>query len=144
MSDEEPTIRVGSSADLARRMDRIEQRQEKQEAEMGVLTATVARVEINQNHAAELTKLRFDALERGVGDVAGTLKVFMGRIEGILSGEIVTQQSKAGQEMVADYREWREEVDTFIAQGRLIGRLVNLLIAGNAIAIIAGIAAFLK
>ena len=83
MSDEESPVRVGSTADLVRRMDRIEQRQERQEAEMGVLSATVARVEINQNHAAELTKLRFDALERSVADVGGTLRTFMGRIEAI-------------------------------------------------------------
>jgi phage shock protein PspC (stress-responsive transcriptional regulator) len=109
--DETPSPRAGSSVDLARRMDRMEQKHEELAKEVTALTATVGRVEQNQAHATELNKLRFDALDMGVKSLAGQLTDFIKRIDGMVSGEIETAQSRQGRELVDDYRKWREEVD---------------------------------
>jgi transcriptional regulator with XRE-family HTH domain len=161
------TPRAGSTQDVVRRMDRMEQKHEDLAREVGVLSSTVARVEQNQTHAAELNKLRFDSLDTGIGSVKDTLDRFMGRVEGIITGEIQTAQTKTGQEMVADYVKWRKETDErlsrtstpewrdevekrldsfdkFETQGRLLGRITVILLGGNAIAIIGVIAALLK
>lgn len=106
-----PTTRVGSNADLARRMDRIEGRQDTMETEVRTLSATVSRVELNQQHATELAKLRFDAIEHGLGQISTEFKSFSTRIEGVLSGEIILPAARQGQELVADYKAWRKEVD---------------------------------
>lgn len=166
MNDETPP-RPGSTVDLSRRMDNIERRQDNIETEVRTLASTVGRVEQNQVHAAELNKLRFDALDMGVKTLTADLTGFMARIDGIISGEIETAQSKRGAELVKDYMEWRDGVDArlaslytpeqkarieerldshdkFEAQGRLLARIGVLLVSSNVIAIIAGIAAILK
>lgn len=99
--------RAGTYADLARRMDRMEQRHENLEGEVRNLTATVARVETNQEHATELNKLRFDALDNGLKAVS----VQTARIESILAGEVETAVSRRNAELFAEYQDWREEVD---------------------------------
>jgi len=132
-------------------MDRMEEKHDDLAREVQGLTATVARVELNQTHAAELNGLRFSALDTAVGTLTGNLAAFMSRIEGIISGEIVTAQSKTGAEMVEDYRKWRDEVedrlnahDKFETQGRLLGRIAVLLVTSNLIAFVAAIAAFVR
>lgn len=132
MSDE-TTPRAGSSADLSRRMDRIE------EAHASLAT-TVARVELNQQHAEELNKLRFSALDAAVGNVAGKLDSFMARVEGIITGEVETNQTRQGRALVEDYTQWRETVearldsaDTLATQVRLLGRMAVLLPVGSII-----------
>lgn len=87
--------RVGSNADLARRMDRMETRQDTMESKVTDLTAVVTRVEQNQNHVAELNKLRFDALDTGVKTVDTKVSAFITRMEGLLTGEV---QSHATEE----------------------------------------------
>jgi hypothetical protein len=121
MSDDDapPSLRAGSGADLARRMDSIEKRQDGIEQEVRTLTATVVRVEQNQNHGEELNKLRFDALTAAVGNVGGTLAAFITRIEGIVTGETETAQSRQGRELLRDYLEWRETVDDHIEKSKL-------------------------
>lgn len=125
MSDDETTVspappgaRAGSGPDLARRMDRMETRQEAQEAEVKVLSATVSRVELNQKHAEELNVLRFASLDTAVNStkaavdaVRADLSGFMKRIEGMLTGEVQTAQSKQAAEVMADYVKWRAAVD---------------------------------
>jgi hypothetical protein len=145
---DESTLRAGSNADLARRMDRMEQRQEKQEAETAVLSAAVARVEINQSHAAELAKLRFDGLDTGmknmderlgkqIGELTGHLDRFITRIEGVISGDVQTTQQRQGEALVKDYQEWRggigdwqDGVDEFRTQVKTSTRIF-LLVAGS-------------
>lgn len=137
MSTPEDTTapRPGSSVDLSRLMDRMEQNHEQLAREVSGLTGTVARVELNQKHAEELNKLRFDSLETGVGQANTKLDNFMARIEGLISGEVSTAQSRAGQELVEDYKKWRLTVEnrldgaeSFQSQGRLVGRVIVLLL----------------
>ncbi len=106
--EELPTTRAGSSADISRRVERLE-------AEVSSLTVTVARIEQNQAHTAELNKLRFDALDMGVKSLGGQLTDFIKRIDGMISGEVDTAQSRQGRELVASYQKWREEVDDDLA-----------------------------
>jgi hypothetical protein len=110
--------RTGSYADLARRMDRMETRQDNLENKVTELTTLVGRVEQNQTHVAELNKLRFDALDSGVKLLASDLKGFMIRMEGIMTGEVKTHAARELEEAMADsaqimsdYRLWREKVE---------------------------------
>lgn len=151
MSEDTTAARPGSGADLSRRMDRIEQRQDSIEQEVRSLATTVGRVEQNQVHATELNKLRFDALDAGIKAVSATLSDFMRRIEGVITGEIETQQSRTGRELVADYQTWRKGVDEALdqqavlnGQVRLLGRLAVLLASSQVLAIAAAIYALLK
>ena len=129
-------------------MDRMEARQDSIETEVRTLAATVARVETNQIHSTELNRLRFDALDSGLRAVSGQLADFLKRFEGILSGEVDTAQSRAGRELVEDYREWRASVDaaldshdTFVTQGKLLARVGVLLVSTNIVAVVVAIAA---
>jgi len=101
--------RVGSSADLARRMDKMEGRQDTLESEVRALTATVARVELNQNHATDLAKMTFNALDSGLKVLDGRCTMINKRIEGIISGEIETAQGRQGAAIMAEYLKWRED-----------------------------------
>lgn len=132
-------------------MDRMEEKHDDLAREVQGLTATVARVELNQKHAEELNTLRFTALDTALGSLSGKLDAFMGRVEGIVSGEIETAQSRTGAELVDDYRKWRDEVDDrldthdkFETQGRLLGRIAVLLVTSNLIAFVAAIAAVVR
>lgn len=143
--------RSATLADLGRRIDRLEARHELIEGEVRVLAATVARVEQNQNHAVELNKLRFDALDTGLKSVSAQLVDFMRRIEAIISGETQTPAMRQGEEMVADYRSWRTDVDHQLeaqavmnGQVRLLGRIAVLLVSSNILAIAAAVYAILK
>ena len=133
----------------------MEQRQDSTETEVRTLAATVARVEQNQLHASELNKLRFDSLDVGLGTVKATLDRFMGRIEGIITGEV---RLPANEKLMKDYEDreekrdtWQAAVDirldkhdTFETQGRLLARIGVLLVTSNVIAIIAAVAAMMK
>lgn len=140
--------RPGSSVDLARRMEKIEGRYEELAGQVTSLASTVARVEQNQEHATELNKLRFDSLDSGLKLLQTDLKGFMARIEGVITGEISTAQTRAGQELVADYQKWRAEVDEdrdaqAIRNGRmdLIGRLAVLLTIGGGVTTLCSVVA---
>lgn len=139
--DEQAPARTGSGPDLARRMDRMEQRQDSIETEVRTLAATVSRVELNQQHSTELSKLRFDAIDNGMRSGFSELGAFQTRIEGMLDGSIQTQQQRQGAEMVADYLAWRKNVDAFMTQGRFLGRLAVLLVSTNIIAIVVAVGA---
>lgn len=158
-------VRTGSYVDLARRVDRLE-------ASVAGLTSTVQAIELNQKHAETVNGLHFAALNTGIENLGKTVDGFMTRVEGIISGEIQTVQSRAGQELVSDYKVWRgkvdsklptdveetefrawkakvdthlEDVETVINQIKFLGTLVRLLVAGNVIAIfIAGVSALSK
>ena len=144
-------------------MDKLEERQGIVETRVSELGAVVARVEQNQVHAAELNKLRFDSLDTGVKGVTDTLERFMGRINAIVSGEVKLPQAAQGEKLVADYQEWRKGVDSklgtiytseqrrdietrldrhenTLAQVSLVGKIVVVLLSGNALAILGGIA----
>jgi hypothetical protein len=139
-----PPSRAGSGPDLARRMDRIEGRQDSIELEVRTLAATVGRVELNQAHATELAKLRFDAIDNGMKAGFSELGAFQQRIEGILDGSIQTQQQRQGAEILADYLSWRKTVDSFMTQGRFLGRLAVILVSTNIIAIVVAVGAALN
>jgi hypothetical protein len=106
-----PLSRTGSGADLARRMDRMEARQDATEAKLGDLTVIVTRVEENQKHSDTVAALRHDAMATSLGGLTSTVDIFIKRIEGILTGEVQTAQSKQGQALIADFTAWRSEVD---------------------------------
>jgi hypothetical protein len=126
VSNDDETIsspRAGTYADLSRRMDRMDQRQDTLESRFGELTAVVARVDENQHHSTELAKLRFDALDSKVALISTDLKGFMTRMEGIMTGEIKTaasrdlaaakeQAEREGAKIMREWSEWREELDT--------------------------------
>lgn len=103
--------RSGSGLDLARRMDRMESRQDSMETALHAQSAVIARVELNQTHSEELNKLRFSAIDTSIANLTGTVGAFITRIEGIITGEVETAQSKQGRDMVADYLSWRTKVD---------------------------------
>lgn len=98
-------------------MDRLEQNHELLARDVTTLSATVARVELNQTHAADLNKLRFDALDVGLGTLKSTLDAFMARINGVVSGEIKLPQAVQGEQLVADYLAWRKVVDGRLEDG---------------------------
>jgi ATP phosphoribosyltransferase regulatory subunit HisZ len=108
------------------------------------LTGTVARVEQNQTHQAELNKLRFDALDTGLNALRADLTGFMKRIDGMIDGTIETTQTREGRAMVEDYRRWRDGVDEFITTTRTIGNVTRILVGGQALTIIVAIAALVK
>ena len=83
----------------------MEQRQDTLESKVTDLAAIVSRVETNQSHATELSKLRFDALDNGLGSLTGQLKDFIKRMEGLISGEI---QTAAGRQMLDEYNRFRQ------------------------------------
>lgn len=112
---EDSPSRPGSTVDLSRRMDRMEISHEALAREVGVLTTTISRVEMNQNHAEELNKLRFDALGNTLSGIETKIGTFITRVEGILSGEISTAQSKVNQDLLSDYRQWRGRVDAALS-----------------------------
>lgn len=111
--------RVGSNADLARRMDRMEQRQDNQETQLRDLAAVVSEIRLGVAHGSELSKLRFDALDTGLNASRTDLAAFMKRIEAIMSGEIQTAQGKAMmdqytafvRESIEDRKNIRDRVD---------------------------------
>lgn len=98
-------------------MDRLEQNHEALARDVTTLSATVARVELNQTHASELNKLRFDSLDTSITGVAGNLTSFMARINSIIMGETKLPQAVQGEELVADYRKWRAQVDQRLDAG---------------------------
>lgn len=141
----------------------METRQDGMETELRTLAATVGRVETNQNHAEELNKLRFASLETSVNGIAAQLAAFISRMEGIITGEVQTAQTRQGAEIMADYMRWRKEVDADrvniwskekkqeiesrldaqdIRNGRidLVARVVWGLLGGNVVVIITFIA----
>lgn len=141
--DDMPSTRPGSAVDLSRRIERLEHKYDD-------LAATIARVELNQQHGDELNRLRFDALDNAVKATSLDLKGFMARIEGLISGETETVQSRQGRELVADYQKWRATVDDrldandiFSGQIRLIGRLGVLLVTSQLLTLAAAAYALL-
>lgn len=146
MADGDTPTRAGSGVDLAHRMDRIEKRQDSVEDSVRTLTATVTRVAQNQNHAEELSKLRFNALDVAVSGLTAQLGAFITRIEGVITGEIQTAQSRSGAELVADYKRWRASVEErFDAQAvmngqvKLLGRIAWALLTTNILSIAAAV-----
>lgn len=102
--------RPGSTADISRRVDRLERNLEELSRDFAQLTGTVNRVEANQNHAEELNKLRFTALDTSVSSLSTDLKGFMARVEALITGEADTAASREGRALVADYHAWRREI----------------------------------
>lgn len=100
--------RTGSYADLARRMDRMETRQDTLEVKVTELTTLVGRVEQNQVHATELATLRFNAVDQAVKTIDLTLERFMGRINAIVAGEVQLPQAA---EWARTTHEWRTKVE---------------------------------
>lgn len=129
-------------------MERVERNHEALARDVNALAGTVQRVELNQKHAEELTKLRFDALDNGIRTVDKTLERFMDRINAIVSGEVKLPQAEQGEKLVADYLGWRDTVEkrldsgaVFEAQGKLIGRIAMILLTSNVIAIVSAVLA---
>lgn len=146
-----PEPRSGSPADLVRRIDRIEAKYEALAKEVGTLGATVSRVEQNQEHATELNRLRFDALDLGVKTIGSTLESFMARIEGIVSGEIMTQSARQGAELVSEYKVWRQSVEDRLDIGvandtrlNAYGRVLQALTVGGGASIVIGLIALTR
>jgi uncharacterized protein YukE len=148
MSDDATSAaRPGSGVDLSRRIDRLETLHESLAKEVGGLSTTIARVELNQSHAEELHKLRYDSTAQALSQLEGEVKQggdrlasFIDRMEKIMSGETATQQGRAGQQLVEDYQSWRKTVEdrfdaaeTLAVQVRLLGRLGMLLVGGSVV-----------
>jgi len=122
-------------------MDRMEVSHEVLAKEVAGLTTTIARVELNQNHAEEVNKLRFDSIALGLSTLESKVTTFITRIESIIDGSASTAQSRAGEQMVKDYRLWRDsvevrldEADTLAIQLRFLSRIIVALTGGSLIA----------
>jgi hypothetical protein len=109
MTAADDTPRPGTGVDLSRRMDRMEQRQDKMEASLNELQVVTARVESNQKHADEIAGLRHDALKTGLDALGNTVGIFITRIEGIIDGSIQTTQTRQAQEIMAAYVQFRDK-----------------------------------
>lgn len=115
------------TTDTARRLDRIEAKYDDLSGRVDGLAGTVERVELNQKHAEELNRLRFDALDAAQKATHEDLKQFMRRIEGIITGEVQLPSAVEGKALVDDYKRWRGGVDTTLTQTRLLGRIAVIL-----------------
>lgn len=119
---------------------------------------TLSRVEANQIHAEKINELQFAAMNTSLGQIntaidrldpqlpqkvteIGTkLDKFMERIEGLMSGEVQTNQTREATELVKDYQMWRRDVDNFRSRVTFIGQVVA---AGSGVAATIGILALL-
>lgn len=120
--------RVGSTADLARRLDRVEHRQDTLEGKVDSLSATVGRLEVSAGHASELSKLRFDAIETNLSHGFEEAGRRWARIEAIISGEVVTPQTK----MMLD--QYQNFVESSTKDRIHLNQRVSLLESANGIA----------
>lgn len=150
--------RPGSGVDLSRRIDRLETTHEALSKEVGGLSTTITRVELNQQHAEEINKLRYDSMHTAIGQVEVGLQahsdkvtIFMERIEKIMSGETVTQATRAGEALVAEYQKWRAETDLRLdaqdvlgTQVKLLGRLAVILVGGSVVTTVVAIYAAIQ
>lgn len=137
----------------------MEQRQDSQETQLRDMAAVVSRVELNQGHQLEVSKLRFDAIDIMMKTQAETekgldakLTAFMLRIDSLMSGETQTAMTR---DILADYAKrnsdlaiWQKEVDddreegkVFHAQVALLGKLAYILVSTNIVAVVIAIAA---
>ena len=130
------------------RLSRLEAKYDDLAKQVEGAVHTIARVEQNQTHAEELNKLRFSSLDTAVGGLSMDLKGFMARIDGIMSGEVQTQQTRQSAELVADYQAWRKEVDAdrdqqavLNGQMKLLGRIAILLTIGGGITTLCSVVA---
>ena len=125
------------------RLSRLEAKYDDLAKQVEGAVHTIARVEQNQTHAEELNKLRFGALDTAVSTLSSDLKGFMARIDGILTGDVETAQSRQGRELIVDYQKWRAATDgrldaQDVRNGRLdlVAKVVWGLVGGNIVAII--------
>lgn len=105
--------RTGSYADLSRRVDKLEET-------VGSLSGAVSRVEVTVEHVRQLSELRFNSLETALKVIDGNLAGFMRRIEGVMTGEIETAQTRQGQKILADYEAFRERMEAHVEESNLI------------------------
>lgn len=140
---EDSTSRPGSGADLSRRMERIEARQDEQAREQADLKSAVARVEQSIVHQNQLYERDFKSLNESVGRMGSVLDKFMARMEGLIDGSIETTQTRQGRELVEDYQDWRREVDADRTRIHFLGRVVTFLLTTNVLALAAGLYALL-
>lgn len=105
------STRPGTYADLSRRMDRQDERSDALESEVRTMGLALSRVEQNQQHQAQLAEYQFKGLDSSVKTLTSTQEAFIKRIEGIITGEVQTQQSRQGQAIVEDFIQWRKGVD---------------------------------
>jgi hypothetical protein len=103
------------------------------------LVQTVARVELNQKHAEELNRLRFDALDLNQKTLTTQVSEFIKRIDGLISGETEMPRQR---DLMADWVKWRGEVEAdreaqAVRNGRidLVAKVVYGLVGGNVVAI---------
>jgi hypothetical protein len=82
----------------------MEGRQDSLEAKVLDLTTVVTRVEVNQNHALELNKLRFDTLDTSLKTLTSEVTAFMSRVTSLMTGETETA---LGARMLREYEEFR-------------------------------------
>ena len=113
--EEEPTpsasYKTGSGPDLARRMDRMEDWQRTTEKTLSDQGLTIALVAKDVSHMETMNAQRFGSLEKALGSIETMLTAHMKRVEGVISGEIETPQTKQGQAIIAAYEKKRDEVD---------------------------------
>lgn len=161
--------RPGTAADLSRRMDRMEENHDTLVANVNVLQATISRVELNQQHAEELNKLRTDATTLSLVSLESKLGAFMARIDSLMTGETTTSSTREilsryeafrqdvesrlpARDEVTQYRLWRErvesrldEADVLATQVKLLGRVALLLLSGTVVSTVAALyAAWVK
>jgi len=124
MSDadaEQTPPRAGTYADLSRRMDRMENRHEDLVEDVRNLSVVVSDVRKDVQHAAELAKLRFDAVELTMKHGFDEAGAHRQRIESIINGDVVTPQAKL---IMDQYRQFTEQS---IADRKSLNHRVELL-----------------
>lgn len=125
-------------------MDRIEGRQDDMEKAMRSLEGIVGRVEQNQKNADKVSEMQFKTLDTGLASMRSAFDQFTLRINGLISGEIQLPQQV---DLMADWKAWRKDKDeeaeaqaVLNGQVRFFGNLVKIVIGGNAVILLGGIA----
>lgn len=117
MSEDSPTPRSGSTADLVRRVDRLEAGQNELSRTVTSLESTTKLVQLEQSHLKELMNSRFTTLEAQQSQTQMKLDGIVDLIQKAMSGAPETQ-SAYGRQMIEEYRAFQTDVRLALADVR--------------------------
>lgn len=139
---DEPSGRV-TNQDLARRLDRVEDVQEKHGLRLHELGNEVGVVKLQVEHAQEMIRIRFAALESAVQAVTTKLDTLLERGEVRQADPAATPAGRALLAEINDLKEWKGEASKTIDAARGLitawrivagGSLLTTVAAGMALA----------
>lgn len=108
MTDEQ-SPRPGSTADLVRRVERLEQSQSELAKAVNDQNHKLELVQVEQRHASEMMDSKFSGLEKLAEETSHDLKDLIKFIQSAMSGA-PESQSPAAKAMIEEYRDFQREV----------------------------------